>query len=92
MSKKAISPDYLTCPPCTDISQKAQAKLSLAFSCSCTRELEKICFRARVLSSPLACNHPIAALTETIKLYAKSCFQFLLALMLLLQNLTQMRV
>lgn len=44
--------------PCTDIIGKVQVKLSSAFSCSCTRELEEICFRARVMSSPLLATMP----------------------------------
>lgn len=49
----------------------------IAFICSCTRELEEICFRGRVWSSTLAENHPIATLLETTKFYPKSFFQVL---------------
>lgn len=64
----------------------------IAFICSCSRELEEICFRGRVWSSTLAENHPIATLLETTKFYPKSFCQVLVVTDVNLLSLTQMRV
>jgi len=75
--RQSISADYLTWPHCTDISGEVQAKLSSAFSCSCTRELEEIYFRVRVQSSLLQATIPQHLLRKQssfiLKVVSSSC-------------------